>query len=59
MYAKYINAIFGEQFYRRYNFKISKELESAVSFENLFFTILLGQILYMEYPFAHLYGRTY
>ena len=32
MYAKYINAIFGEQFYRRYNFKISTELESAVSF---------------------------
>ena len=30
-----------------------------MSFENLFFTILPGNILYMEYPFGHLYGRTY
>ena len=31
----------------------------AVSFENLFFTILPGHVLYMECPFGHLYGRTY
>ena len=30
---------------------------SAVSFETLFFTILPGHILYME--FGHSYGRTY
>ena len=30
-----------------------------MTFENLFFTILQGHILYMEYPFEHLYGRTY
>ena len=29
------------------------------SFENLFFTILPGHILYMECPFGHSYGRTY
>ena len=28
-------------------------------FENAFFTILPGHILYMEYPFWHSYGRTY
>ena len=32
---------------------------AAVSFENLFFTILLGHILYMKYPFGHSYARTY
>ena len=32
---------------------------SAVSFENAFFTILPGHILYMEFPFEHSYGRTY
>ena len=32
---------------------------SAVSFENLFFTILPGLILYMECPFGHSYGRAY
>ena len=32
---------------------------SAVSFENLFFTILPGHILYMEGAFWHSYGRTY
>ena len=32
---------------------------SAVSLENLFFTILPEQILYMECPFGHSYGRTY
>ena len=32
---------------------------SAVSFENLFFTILPGHILYVEYPFGHSYCRTY
>ena len=31
----------------------------AVSFENLFFTILPGHILYMEGAFWHSYGRTY
>ena len=30
-----------------------------MNFENLFFTILLGHILYMEYPFEHLYDKTY
>ena len=30
-----------------------------MSFENAFFTILSGHILYMEYPFGHSYGRTY
>ena len=34
-------------------------LESAVSFGNLLFAFLQRQILYMEYPFWHLYGRTY
>ena len=32
---------------------------SAVSFENLFFTILPGHILYMECPFGHSNGTTY
>ena len=32
---------------------------SAVSFGNLFFTILPGHILYMECPYSHSYGRTY
>ena len=32
---------------------------SVVSFENLFFTILPGHILYIECPFWHSYGRTY
>ena len=32
---------------------------SAVSFENLFFIILPGHVLYMECPFRHWYGRTY
>ena len=32
---------------------------SAVSFENLFFTILPGHILYIEGAFWHSYGRTY
>ena len=31
---------------------------SAVSFENLFFTILPGHILYMECPFGHSNGIT-
>ena len=30
-----------------------------MSFENLFFIILPGHILYMECPFGRLYGRTY
>ena len=30
-----------------------------MSFGNLLFAFLQGQILYMEYPFWHLYGRTY
>ena len=29
-----------------------------MSIEDLFFSILLGHILYMEYHFGHLYGRT-
>ena len=49
-----MNAISGDQFYRRYILKISKNL----SFENLFFTILLRHILYMAYPIGQLYGRT-
>ena len=32
---------------------------SVVSFENLFFTILPGHILYMECTFGNSYGRTY
>ena len=32
---------------------------SAVSFENLFFTVLPGHILYIECPFGHSYDRTY
>ena len=32
---------------------------SAVSFENVFFTILPGHILNMECPFGHSYGKTY
>ena len=32
---------------------------SVVSFENVFFTILPGHILYMECLFGHSYGRTY
>ena len=35
------------------------ELVSAMSFENLFFEILQGHILYTECPFGHSYGRTY
>ena len=35
------------------------EIESAVSFENLFFKILPRHILYMRYSFGHLYGKTY
>ena len=31
---------------------------SVVSFENLFFTIFPGHILFMECPFGHSYGRT-
>ena len=31
----------------------------ALSFVNLFSTILPGYILYMECPFGHSYGRTY
>ena len=50
-----MNAIFGDQFYRQYILELFKELESAVSVENVFFTILPGHILYMECPF----GRTY
>ena len=38
---------------------MSKKNKSAVSFENLFFKILPRRILYMRYPFGHLYGRTY
>ena len=53
-----MNAIFGDQVYRRYILDLFKNL-SAVSFENLFFTILPGHILYMECPFGHSYGRTY
>ena len=49
-----MNAIFSDQFYWRYILELS-----AVSFENLFFTILPGHILYMECPFGHLYVRTY
>ena len=32
---------------------------SAVSFDNLFFTILPGHMLYIGCPFGHSYGRTY
>ena len=32
---------------------------SAVSFENLFFIIILGHILYTKCPFGHSYDRTY
>ena len=32
---------------------------SAVCFENLFFTILPGHILYMEFPFVHSYAILY
>ena len=32
---------------------------SAVSFANLFFTILPGHIVYMECPFGHSYGKTF
>ena len=32
---------------------------SAVIFENMFFTILPGHILYMKCPFGHSCGRTY
>ena len=53
-----MNAIFCNQFYRRYILELFKNV-SAVSFENLVFTILPGHILYMECPFGHLYGRTY
>ena len=31
---------------------------SVVSFENLFFTIFPGHILFMECPFGHSYDRT-
>ena len=31
----------------------------AVSFDNVFVTILPGHILYVECPFGHSYGRTY
>ena len=31
----------------------------AVCFENLFFTILPGHILYIECPFVHSYGIPY
>ena len=49
-----MNAIFGDQVYRGYihTEKISK-LNSAVIFENVFFTILPGHILCMEYLFEH------
>ena len=30
-----------------------------MNLENLLLTILLEQILYMEYPFGHCYGITY
>ena len=30
-----------------------------MSFENLFFTVLPWHILYMGYPFGHLYVRSY
>ena len=50
-----MNAIFGDQFYRRYILELFK----AVSIENLFFIILPGHILYMECPFGHSYGGTY
>ena len=58
LYEKYMNAIFDDQFYRRYILKYL-ELTSSVSFENEFFTILLRHFLNMEYPFGHLSGRTY
>ena len=32
---------------------------AGCEFENVFFTILPRHILYMVYPFGHLYGRTY
>ena len=32
---------------------------TAVSFENLFFTILPGHMLYMECPFGHSYDKIY
>ena len=55
-----MNAIFGDQFYRQYILELFvKELASAVGFENLFFTILPGHILYIECLFGHSYGRTY
>ena len=55
-----MNAIFGNQFYRQYILELFlKELVSAVGFDNLFFTILPGHILYIECPFGHSYGRTY
>ena len=52
-----MNAIFGDQFYRRYILELFKNL--CQLFENLFFTILPGHILYMECPFGHSCGRTY
>ena len=32
---------------------------ASVSFDNLFFTILPGHILYMECPFGHSFRKTY
>ena len=49
-----MNAIFNDQFYQRYILELS-----PVNFENLFFTILSGNILYMECPVEHSYGRAY
>ena len=55
-----MNAVFGDQFYGRYILELFlKEFVWAVSFENLFFKILPGNILYMKCPFGHSNGRTY
>ena len=53
-----MNAIYGGQFYRRFILELFKNL-CLLSFENLFFAIISGLILYMECQFGHSYGRTY
>ena len=49
-----MNAIFGDQFYRRF-----KNLCWLCVLKKMFFTILPGHILYMERPFVHSYDRIY
>ena len=53
LYAKYMNSMNEDQFYWQYILIVYK-LESAVSFVNLFYTFLQGQIVFMKLAWHNL-----